>query len=81
MDLAIGQLDVGVVVVYLLAVVAVGIWVGRGQRDLNAYLLGGRDLPWWAILGSIVATESSTATFLSIPGLAFAAGTGDMRFL
>ena len=56
------------------------MWVGRGQRDLSGYLLGGRDMPWWAILGSIVATETSTATFLSVPGIAFAAG-GDLRFL
>ena len=60
--------------------VALGLWMGRDQKDLSQYLLGGRDLPWWAILGSIVATETSTATFLSVPGIAFAAD-GDMRFL
>ena len=60
--------------------VAIGIWVGRGSKDLSQYLLGGRDVPWWAILGSIVATETSTATFLSVPGIAFAPG-GDLRFL
>ncbi len=77
---------------YLVGIVLFGIWVGRGQRDVTDYLLGGRNLPWWAILGSIVATETSTVTFLSVPGLAFAErvpGTssldprvgGDMRFL
>ncbi|MBW3541656.1 MAG: sodium:solute symporter [Planctomycetes bacterium] len=60
--------------------IALGLWVGRRGRGLNDYLLGGRDLPWWALLGSIVATETSTATFLSIPGIAFAAN-GDLRFL
>ncbi|WP_145422060.1 sodium:solute symporter [Planctomycetes bacterium K23_9] len=60
--------------------VAFGVWLGRGQKSLTGYLLGGRDLPWWAILGSIVATETSTATFLSVPGIAFAKD-GDMRFL
>lgn len=77
---AIHPIDVGIVVVYLLGVVAFGIWIGRKDKDLSGYLLGGRDLPWWAVLGSIVATETSTATFLSVPGLAFAAG-GDLRFL
>jgi len=77
----IGGVDVLVLLAYLAATVALGLWVGRGQRDLDGYLLGGRDLPWWAILGSIVATETSTATFLSVPGIAFAKGTGDMRFL
>ena len=69
-----------IVCVYLIAVVLFGMWIGRGKKDLDGYLLGGRDLPWWAILGSIVATETSTATFLSVPGIAYAAG-GDMRFL
>ncbi|HJN07546.1 MAG TPA: sodium:solute symporter [Pirellulaceae bacterium] len=77
----IGGLDVVVLLAYLAATVALGLWVGRGQRNLDGYLLGGRNLPWWAILGSIVATETSTATFLSVPGIAFAKETGDMRFL
>jgi SSS family transporter len=37
-------------------------------------------VPWWAIAASIVATETSTITFISVPGLAWAAG-GDFRFL
>ena len=79
-QIAIQPLDSAVLLLYLLAVVLFGLWIGRGQRDMTGYLLGGRDLPWWAILGSIVATETSTATFLSVPGLAFAQH-GDMRFL
>ena len=80
MELAISNTDAVIVVAYLCAVVLFGLWIGRGQRDLSGYLLGGRDLPWWAVLGSIVATETSTATFLSVPGIAFAEG-GDLRFL
>ncbi|MEE3368926.1 MAG: sodium:solute symporter [Planctomycetota bacterium] len=80
MNLAISTIDAVIVIAYLGAAVLFGMWIGRGQRDLSGYLLGGRDLPWWAILGSIVATETSTATFLSVPGIAFAAG-GDLRFL
>ncbi|QDS93611.1 Sodium/glucose cotransporter [Roseimaritima multifibrata] len=80
MNFAIQPVDTGIVCVYLIAVVLFGMWIGRGKKDLDGYLLGGRDLPWWAILGSIVATETSTATFLSVPGIAYAAG-GDMRFL
>ncbi|RIK75458.1 MAG: transporter [Planctomycetota bacterium] len=72
--------DVAVVAVYLLAMLAVGVWVGRGQRTTKDYFLGDRSLPWWAVLLSIVATETSTVTFLSIPGGAYAAG-GDLRFL
>ena len=89
---AVASADLAVLLVYLVGIVLFGIWVGRGQRDVTDYMLGGRNLPWWAILGSIVATETSTATFLSVPGLAFAQSTqpgavldprtsGDMRFL
>jgi SSS family transporter len=52
-------------------VVALGSWVGRGARSVADFMLGGRDLPWWLILFSIIATETSTVTFLSIPGFAF----------
>ena len=78
--MAISAIDASILVIYMWVMVALGWWVGRGQKDLSGYLLGGRDLPWWAILGSIVATETSTATFLSVPGIAFAAN-GDLRFL
>ncbi|MCA9150424.1 MAG: hypothetical protein KDA92_14030, partial [Planctomycetales bacterium] len=78
--LALHPIDLTVLVVYLLGVAGLGIFLGRGTKDLSTYLLGDRHLPWWAILGSIVATETSTATFLSVPAKAFAQD-GDMRFL
>lgn len=78
LSLALHAVDLLVLVVYLVAVVLLGVWLGRGQKQLGDYLLGGRNLPWWAILGSIVATETSTATFLSVPGIAYG---GDLRFL
>lgn len=81
LTLSIAGFDLIVLVVYLLAVVAIGVCVGRGTRDLSTYLLGNRHLPWFAILGSIVATETSTATFLSVPGMAFDSEQGDLRFL
>ena len=52
-------------------VVALGTWVGRATRSAADFMVGGRDLPWWVILFSIVATETSTVTFLSIPGFAY----------
>lgn len=76
----ISVLDSAIILAYLGGVLIFGLWIGRGKKNLEDYLLGGRDLPWWALLGSIVATETSTATFLSVPGIAFAAG-GDLRFL
>jgi Na+/proline symporter len=78
--LAIDRVDLIVLVTYLLSVVLFGLWIGRGVTSLSSFWLGDRKLAWWAILGSIVATETSTATFLSVPGIAFAQG-GDLRFL
>jgi SSS family transporter len=80
MHLNIGAVDCVVLAAYLIVAVALGLWVGRGSRDLAGYVLAGKDLPWWALLGSIVATETSTATFLSVPGLSYKQG-GDFRFL
>ena len=81
MNLSIGGLDLLILVSYLVLVILFGLWMGRGKKDLAGYLLAGRDVPWWALLGSIIATETSTATFLSVPGIAYAHETGDLRFL
>jgi SSS family transporter len=78
--LTISSIDALIVLVYLAAVTAMGIWIGRDNKDVSDYLLGDRSLPWWAVLGSIVATETSTATFLSVPGIAFAK-EGNFSFL
>lgn len=78
--LRIATIDAAIVVVYLAILTGIGFWIGRGNRDVSDYLLGDRCLPWWAVLGSIVATETSTATFLSVPGTAFVEG-GNLQFL
>lgn len=80
MTINIGGIDAAIVVGYMLAVLAFGVWVGRGKQSATRYFLGDRSLPWGALLLSIVATETSTVTFLSIPGLAAAAG-GNLTFL
>jgi SSS family transporter len=74
-------LDVAIVVGYLLGTVALGAWFGRRQRTLGTYFVGDRDVPWWLILVSIVATETSTVTFLSVPGVAFNRDGGNLTFL
>ncbi len=71
-------LDAVVIAAYIAAVTAWGVWLGRGQEGASDYFLGDRDLPWGAVLFSVVATETSTLTFLSIPGLAYAT---DLSFL
>lgn len=76
---SLGIIDLAVLIAYLVATLAIGVWAGGRAKDLESYFLGDRDLPWWAILGSIVATETSTATVLSVPGEAY--GPTGFRFL
>lgn len=71
-------LDLVVLVVYLLGVTAWGAWLGRGQKGGTDYFLGSRSLPWVAVMLSVVATETSTLTFLSVPGVSYA---GSLVFL
>jgi SSS family transporter len=72
-------LDFTVLVLYLLGVTAWGAWLGRGQRGGRDYFLGRRSLPWGAVMLSVVATETSTLTFLSIPGVAYFGGLGFLQ--
>ncbi|MCI0489183.1 MAG: sodium:solute symporter [Blastocatellia bacterium] len=72
------ELDLIIIIAYLAGVTLFGWYAGRKQKSIRDYFVGSRDVPWWAITLSIVATETSTATFISIPGIAF---TGDMTFL
>ena len=71
-------LDLVVLCGYLVAMVTLGARYSRRQRSVRDYFLSGRQVPWWALLGSIVATETSTVTLISIPGYAFG---GDLTFL
>lgn len=71
-------LDLAVLVVYFVGTTMFGLWLGRSQKDAKDYFVGGHKLPWWAILFSVVATETSALTFISIPGLAY---LGDLGFL
>jgi solute:Na+ symporter, SSS family len=71
-------LDLVVLIGYLIAVTAWGAWLGRGQEGGTDYFLGSRSLPWVAVMLSIVATETSTLTFLSVPGVSYA---GSLVFL
>ncbi|HEX6323389.1 MAG TPA: sodium:solute symporter, partial [Vicinamibacterales bacterium] len=71
-------LDYAVLVAYIAGVTAFGALLGRRQRGARDYFLGGRAIPWWAICFSVVATETSALTFISVPGIAYG---GDFWFL
>ena len=62
-----------VVLAYLGAVLALGLYMARGQRSKRDYFLGGRELPWWVVGLSIVATETSALTFVGVPAMALGA--------
>ncbi|HVF27840.1 MAG TPA: sodium:solute symporter [Pyrinomonadaceae bacterium] len=73
-------LDLAIIAAYLVGITLFGILFSRKQETTRDYFLGGRSVPWWAIAASIVATETSTVTFISVPGIAFAKG-GNFQFL
>ena len=64
-------IDAIVLVVYFSGIVAIGLWAGRRNRSLTEFALGGRSIPWWAVLASIIAAETSAATFLGTPAEGF----------
>lgn len=73
-------LDLVIIFGYLIGIVLLGAWFARKQETTRDYFLGDRTIPWWAIAASIVATETSTITFISVPGIAYARG-GNFQFL
>lgn len=70
--------DAAVILVYTAGTLGLGLALARGQATVRDYFAAGRRVPWGVVMASIVATETSTATLLSVPGFAF--GT-DFTFL
>src|SRR5438045_2697041 len=64
-------IDAVVLLAYFFGIVALGLWAGRRNQHLQDFALGGRSIPWWAVLASIVAAETSAATFLGTPAEGF----------
>ncbi|MEO7103311.1 MAG: sodium:solute symporter [Gemmatimonadaceae bacterium] len=71
-------LDLIVLVTYLAGTTFLGVYLGRNQKNARDYFVANHTIPWWAVLFSIVATETSALTVISIPGLAY---IGDLGFL
>ncbi len=57
-----------IILVYFVAITLIGIRMGRREDSLHDFALGGRRIPWWAVMASIIAAETSAATFLGAPG-------------
>jgi SSS family transporter len=63
--------DALIIVVYFVVIVWIGLYMGRRENTLHDFALGGRRVPWWAVMASIIAAETSAATFLGTPGEGF----------
>jgi SSS family solute:Na+ symporter len=71
-------IDWAVLFVYLIGIVVLGYWVGRNNRKIDDFFLAGREMPWWAVGLSVMATQISAITFVSTTAQAY---TDGMRFL
>ncbi|MCF8215513.1 MAG: sodium:solute symporter [Chlorobium sp.] len=71
-------LDIAIIVFFLAGSILLGFWQGKSNKNTGDYFLGGHKLPWIVAMLSIVATETSVLTFVSVPGLAY---RGDWTFL
>ena len=76
--MSLSPLDYAVIGAYLAAITAFGSWFARFQHTTRDYFLTDRSVPWWAICFTIVATETSTLTFIGIPATAYGS---NMTFL
>ncbi len=67
----VSTLDYWIIAIYLIAIAAFGKISGGKQKSVKDYFIGSKEIPWWVISFSIVAAETSTLTFISIPGLGY----------
>lgn len=64
--------DAVVIVAYFALVIGIGLWMSRGEKSVEGFALGNRQIAWWAVLASILASEISAGTFFGTPGEGFA---------
>jgi SSS family solute:Na+ symporter len=65
-------IDSAVLLLYFVLIISIGLYMGRKEENLKDFALGGRRIPWWAVLASIIAAETSAGTFFGTPGEGFA---------
>src|SRR5881398_4085828 len=64
-------IDTAVLLLYFILIISIGLYMGRKEENLEDFALGGRRIPWWAVLASLVAAETSAGTFFGTPGEGF----------
>ena len=63
--------DWAIILLYLLGIIALGMWFGKDQRNTRDYFLGSKNISWWGIGFSIVAAETSALTIIGVPAMAY----------
>lgn len=76
--MTLSALDFAVILAYVAFVSVLGATLGRRQKDASDYFLADHSIPWWAACFSVVATETSALTVISVPATAY---TGDLWML
>ena len=76
--MTLSTLDITIITLYLAVVLGIGAWFARKQGGARDYFLGRHTIPWWAVMLSIVATETSALTVISVPGIG---ARGNLTFL
>jgi SSS family transporter len=76
----VGGFELSILVGYFLLILGVGWYKGRHETSVEDYFVGRRQIPWWAVLGSLVATEISAATYLAVPGVGFSESMTYLQF-
>ncbi|HUH72817.1 MAG TPA: sodium:solute symporter [Chitinophagales bacterium] len=74
------NIDWAVLCLTILGIVVYGLYKSRGQKNLQGYLLADKQLPWYHVGLSVMATQASAITFLSAPGQAFRDGMSFVQF-
>jgi len=74
-------LDWAVIVAYLGAMIGFSVYLGRGQESQDDYYVGGRNIPWWAVGISTMATQTSAVGFISVPAFVALAEGGGLTLL
>lgn len=69
-----------VLIVTLLFIVIYGVWKTKGSKNVEDYILGSNETPWYTVGLSVMATQASAITFLSTPGQAYHDGMGFLQF-
>ncbi|MEL6612989.1 MAG: sodium:proline symporter, partial [Bacteroidota bacterium] len=74
-------LDWTIIVAYLAGMIALSMYLGRGQASEDDYFVGGRSLKWWAVGLSVMATQTSAISFISVPAFVALREGGGLTWL